>query len=96
MFIFGGIQWFSMVLNVELKWGKPLNHTPPPSPISRDAICQILCLYIYVWPHSDNIFEFTSFHTRKGGFLPPDAKRPNEFGVVITNLRWPSAITRKY
>ena len=65
-----------MVHTEELNWGKPLYHKPPPSPISPDAFCQIVCLYSYVWPHSDKIFEFISFQARKGGLWPPEAKRP--------------------
>ena len=57
--------------------------------MSQDAFCQMLFLYIYVWPHNDNIFEFTSFRARTGGFWPPEAKSPG-LGMVITNLRWPS------
>ena len=54
---------------------KPLNHTPPPSPMSQDVLCQTLRLYIYVWPHSSNIFEFISFQARKGDFWHTEAKR---------------------
>ena len=63
-----------MVHTVELNWGKPLYHTLPPPPISQDAFCQIVCLYSYEWPHTDTIFEFTSFQARKGGFWPPEVK----------------------
>ena len=38
--------------------------------------CQMVCLYSYVWPHSENILEFTSFQARIEGFWPPEAKRP--------------------
>ena len=65
-----------MVHTEELNWGKPLYHTPPPAPISQDAFCQIVCLYSYVWTHSDKIILFTSFQARKGGFWLPEAKRP--------------------
>ena len=53
-----------MVYTVELNWGKRLDHTSPPSPISRDVFYQLFCLYIYVRPHGNQIFEFTSFQTR--------------------------------
>ncbi len=66
----------SIVHAVELNWGKPLYHKPPPSPISQDAVCQIVCLYRNVWPHSDTIFKVTSFQARKGGLWPPEAKKP--------------------
>ena len=36
----------------------------------------MLCLYIYVWAQSDNIFEITSFQARKEGFWHPEAKEP--------------------
>ena len=65
-----------MVHTVELNWGKPLYHNPQPSPMFQDAFCQMLCVYSYVRSHCDNIFEFTSFQARKGGFWPPEAKRP--------------------
>ena len=71
-----------MVHTVELNWGKLLYHTPPPSPISQDAFCQMVCLYTYVWSHSDKIFEFTPFQARKGGFCPLRQKGP-ELGVVM-------------
>ena len=61
---------------VDLTWTKPLHHTTPPSPMSQDAFCQMFFLYIYVWPYSNIIFEFTSFQTRKGGFLAPWGQKP--------------------
>ena len=73
LFIFWGDLMFHPV---DINWGKPLNHTTPPSPMSRDAFYQIFCLYIYVWPHSDKIFEVTSFRAGKGGFWPSEHKRP--------------------
>ena len=63
-----------MADTMEVNWGKPLNHTPTPSPVSQDAFSQSLCLYSYVWSHSDTLFEFTSFQARKGSFWPPEAK----------------------
>jgi len=67
-------------MDVELNWGKPLYHTQPPSPISspisQEAFCQIICLYSYVWPHSEQIFEYIEFQARKGAFLAPEVKRP--------------------
>ena len=46
------------------------------SAIYQDAFCQILYLYSYVWPHSDNIFEFILFQSQKVGFWSPEAKMP--------------------
>ena len=53
--------WNAMAYTTELNLDKPLYHTPPPYQVSQDVFCQIWCLYGYVWPHSDTIFEFTSF-----------------------------------
>ena len=69
----GGGRLFSVlgdskIHTVELNWGEPLYHKPPPSPMYQDAYCQMLCLYSYVWPHNDKICEFTPFQARKGGF----------------------------
>ena len=65
-----------MFRTVELNWGKSLYHTSPSSPVSQDTICQIVCLYSYVWPHSDKILEYSSFQAPKRGFWAPEAKWP--------------------
>ena len=64
--------------------------------VSRGAVCQIWCLYSYLWPQSDNICECTRFKARKLGFWPPETKRP-KLRMVIMNFRWPNVSDiRKY
>ena len=82
-----------MVHTVELNWGKPLYHIPPPSPMSQDAVCRMLCLYIYAVTKYVNVLNFRPENSVSGPLRP---KGP-ELEVVIMNLRWPSvSVIRKY
>jgi len=76
----GGGQCFSffgdlMVHTMELNWGKPLYHKPLPSPMSKNAFCQMLCLYNCVWPPWQNMWIY-SISGKKRGFWPHETKRP--------------------
>ena len=78
-----------MAHTMGLNCGKPLSHTPSLFPVPQVGLCPIVCLYRYVWPHSDTrvLFEFTSFQARKGGFCSPLRSKGPELGVIITTLR---------